>query len=126
MLALALTAAVVTAQARTFYTLPSANGHGAIVADTQAAKLVHFRERLPATEEPQLDQAGNVVVQGTARLDVLTRNLLYDAYFGVRASGAQRWLSGLPVTSSAYENGIVSWVQQWQGVTLTSYAFAPR
>ena len=44
-----------TAPARSFYSLPSSNGYGAVMADTQSAKIVHFREQLAATEEPVID-----------------------------------------------------------------------
>ena len=35
--------------ARSFYDLPSANGHSAVMVDGRTGKLVHFREHLPAT-----------------------------------------------------------------------------
>ncbi|MBK7864095.1 MAG: glycosyl hydrolase [Archangiaceae bacterium] len=124
--ALLIAAALVCSQQRTFFTLPASNGWGAIVADTKEAKLVHFREHLPATEEPELDLAGNPAKDGEVPRVVKTRNLLFDAYFGLRVNGTQRWLQGVPVTESGYEHGIVYWKQSLSGVTLTTYAFAPR
>src|SRR4051794_35890660 len=87
-------AATASAQpVRSFFTLPSSNGYGAVVADLTQAKVVHFREHLPATEEPQLDSAGHDVFILNQPQIIKTRDLLYDAYFGLRAGGAQTWLS---------------------------------
>lgn len=124
--ALLLTLALVSGQARTFHTLPSANGHGAVMADTRAAKLTLFRERMPAIEEFELDAAGNIVFDGFTPKVIRTRNLLFDAYFGIRAAGTQRWLQNLTPTASGYEDGIVWWSQTASGLTLTTYVFAPR
>lgn len=124
--ALLLTVSLLTAQARSFYTLPSANGHAAVMADTQTAKIIHFRERMPATEEPELDAARNPIFDGNQPRIIKTRNLLFDAYFGVRTGSGQRWLQNVPVTSSGYENGIITWVQTVDALTLTTYVFSPR
>lgn len=124
--ALLLTAAVLTGQARTFHTLPSANGHGVVMAHTRDAKLTLFRDHMPATEEFELDAAGNVVFDGFQPKVIRTRNLLFDSYFGIRAGGTQRWLQNLTPTASGYEDGIVWWLQSTNGLTLTTYVFAPR
>ncbi len=124
--ALLIAATLVTAQTRTFYTLPASNGFGTVLADTRAAKVTVFRERPPAIEELELDASGNVVFDGVQPKVIRTRNLLFDAYFGIRANGAQRWLRDLTPTSSGYESGIVTWTQELGGVTLTTYLFAPR
>lgn len=113
--------------ARSFFTLPSSNGHGAVMVDASAGKVVHFRERLPATEEPQLDAAGNEVWLGNQPQMVKARDLLFDAYFGLRANGQQQWLS-TAATKSGYDgaSGIVSFEQVALGLDLTTYVFAPR
>jgi hypothetical protein len=127
----ALLACVVAASAsaqpaRVFFTLPSSNGYGAIIGDAQQAKVTHFRDHLAATEEPQIDAQGNDVFVGNQPQIIKSRDLLYDAYFGVRIGGQQQWLAGLPVTSSGYEDGIVTWTQSVSGVTITTWVFAPR
>ncbi len=121
---------------RSFTRLPSSNGRTAILVELPEAKLTHFREHLFATEEPLLDADGNEVWSGNQPQVVKTRDLLYDAYFGLRSDGTQRWLAGQPVQldASGYVpweegatggTGIVSWRQQVGALELTSYAFAP-
>jgi hypothetical protein len=122
------------AATRSFFTLPTSNGYGAAMADTRTGKVVHFRERLPATEEPKLDSTGNEVWIGNQPQMVATRDLLFDLYFGLRAGGQQAWLLSTP-DASGYEtvapspaggSGIVTWHQQQLGLDATSYLFAPR
>lgn len=137
LLPLLLVPALAWAQAvppRSFFSLPSSNGHGAVMVDAQAAKLVHFRERLPATEEPLLDAAGNEVWVGNQPQMVHARDLLFDAYFGLRAGGTQQWLTGAPSTSgyataapaATGGSGVITWQQAALGLDVTTYVFAPR
>ncbi|MFN7134414.1 MAG: hypothetical protein ACK4N5_20205 [Myxococcales bacterium] len=122
---------------RSFTRLPSSNGHTAILAELPAAKLTHFREHLFATEEPLLDGSGNEVWVGNQPQVIHTRDLLYDAYFGLRSGGTQRWLAGVPVDldASGYAayaagrtagTGVVQWSQKVGALELTTFAFAPR
>lgn len=118
-----------SAAAAPFSTLPSSNGHGAVMVDTQAAKITHWRERLAATEEPQLDAQGNEVWVGNQLQVVTSRDLLFDDYFGIRVNGQQAWLTTSPPTASAYAgagSGVVTFSQTYQGVVLTTYVFSPR
>ncbi len=119
---------------RTFFSLSSSNGHGAVMVDARTSKVVHFREHLPATEEPQLDAMGREVWVGNEPQMVKTRDVLFDAYFGLRAGGQQRWVTGAP-TSSGYVtaapsprsgSGIVTWQHTVLGLEATTYVFAPR
>lgn len=120
--------------ARQFFSLPSSNGHGAVMVDARAAKVVHFREHLPATEEPQPDAMGREVWVGNQPQMVKTRDLLFDAYFGLRAGGQQRWLTTQPASSGYLTaapspvggSGIVTWQQSALGLEVTTYVFAPR
>ena len=121
--------------ARSFFTLPSSNGFGAVMVDARTAKVVHFREHLAATEEPQLDAQGHELWSGTQFQVVPTRGLLFDAYFGVRAAGQQRWLTSTPVDASGYAtappspragSGVITLTQHALGLTLTTSVFAPR
>lgn len=119
---------------RTFFSLSSSNGHGAVMVDVTTSKVVHLREHLPATEEPQLDAMGMEVWVGNQPQMVKTRDVLYDAYFGVRAGGQQRWLNGRAL--SGYVNampgisggsGIIDWQVPTVGdLLLNTYVFAPR
>jgi uncharacterized membrane protein YgcG len=134
--ALLLATPAVFAQTRTFVTLPSSNGYGAVIADVSQAKVVHFRERLPATEEAQLDGTGAEVWIGDQLQVVKSRDLLFDAYFGLRVAGQQQWLSSVAadVPGSGYEpavaarggSGMVTWTQAVAGLEVSTWVFAPR
>jgi hypothetical protein len=113
---------------RSFFDLPSSNGHGAVMVDARTGRLVHFREQLPAIEEPELDAQGREVWVGNQPQHVKARDLLFDAYFGVRVGTQQRWLDGVVVESSEYApggTGIVTWRQRMLGLELTTSVFAP-
>lgn len=124
---------------RTWTTLVSSNGHGAVVVDLEpggGAQVHHFREHIFATEEPQIDAAGNDVFVAGYPQSVYARDLLYDTYFGLRANGNQRWLKSLPVDldASGFEGttagatggtGIIRMVQRWNDLEVTQYVFAP-
>jgi hypothetical protein len=128
---------------RTRFELPSSNGHGAIVvhlddADPgRARRVTHFREHLFAVEEPVLDENGDEVWNGTDFAAVYTRDLLYDAYFGLRSGGDQRWLpdAAADLDASGYVGwnasarggtGVVQLVQQVGELEATTYLFAPQ
>ena len=122
---------------RTFFRLPSSNGHTAILVDLSIGKLTHFREHLFASEEPRLDAAGNEVWIGNHPQGVGSRDLLFDAFFGLRAAGDQRWLPGIPVEyeQSGYApyaagknggTGLVKMVQKAGDLVATQYFFAPQ
>ncbi len=122
---------------RVVHQIPSANGHGAILLDLQTGKLHHFREHLFAAEEPQLDAQGKEIWDGAQFAPVRSRDLLYDAYFGLRAAGQQGWLPEKPVDldRSGYVpwsagktggTGIATQVQVSGDLEATQYFFAPR
>ena len=109
----ASTAAAQVAPQRTRYELPAANGHAAIIVHlddvdpAKARRVTHFREHLYATEEPVIDEQGDEVWNGGDFSAVYTRDLLYDAYFGLRDADGQRWLPDLPLDADA--SGYASW-----------------
>jgi hypothetical protein len=122
---------------RTFYRLPSSNGHGAVLLDLERARVTHFREHLYATEEAELNASGGEVWNGNQPAVVKTRDLLYDAYFGLRSGGTQRWLTTIPVDldASGYApwaagkkggTGVVTMVQKVGDLEATQFFFAPR
>jgi MYXO-CTERM domain-containing protein len=122
---------------RTFFRLPSSNGHGAVLLDLSQARATHFRDHLFATEEPLIDAQGNDVWTGAGFGSVNSRDLLYDAYFGIRVLGDQAWLTTAPVDldASGYAahelgalggTGVATMVQGLGPLTATQYFFAPR
>ncbi len=111
--------------------LPVSNGHGAAMLDLASARVTHFREHLFATEEPLLDASGAEQWSGFTPLAVPTRDLLFDAYFGLRVGGAQAWNTSLPVDrdASGYAApgaGVATLRQRRGDLSLTTYVFAPR
>jgi MYXO-CTERM domain-containing protein len=121
---------------RTRYALPASNGYGAIILNLDAAdpsqsrRLVHFREHLYSVEEPLLDAAGNEIWNGSDFAAAFTRDLLYDAYFGLRDGNGQAWLPSQPVDldASGYAeggSGVVTMVQSMGALEATQFFFAP-
>jgi hypothetical protein len=125
---------------RTFHRLASSNGHGALLLDLSTARLTHFREHLFATEEPEIDASGNEIWDGSQFGSIRSRDILYDAYFGLRSGGSQRWLTSAPVDADASGyapwapgktggTGVVTMVQKGGplgALEATQYFFAPR
>ncbi|MEM7157612.1 MAG: alpha-amylase family glycosyl hydrolase [Myxococcota bacterium] len=127
---------------RTRFELPASNGYGAIILNLdagdpgQSRRLVHFREHLYAVEEPQLDTRGHEIWNGGDFAAVYTRDLLFDAYFGLRDGGGQAWLTTVPVDfdASGYAGwqegetggtGLVTMVQTMGSLEATQYFFTP-
>ncbi|MFP2906053.1 glycoside hydrolase family 15 protein [Pyxidicoccus sp. 3LFB2] len=122
---------------RTFLRLPSSNGHGAVMLDLEQKKVSHFREHLFATEEPVIDAAGADVFEGSQPKVVHSRDLLFDAFFGLRSGGTQRWLntqdanleaSGYAAWASGKTGGtgLATLVQRVGALEVTTYVFAPQ
>jgi uncharacterized protein (TIGR03382 family) len=122
---------------RTRYALPSANGWGALLVDLKAGKATQLREHMFAAEEPQIDEQGQDIWNGGQFAAIHTRDVLYDAYFGVRAAGQQLWLPSVPVDedasgyaawsdNEAVGTGIVAMVQPLGALEATTFAFAPQ
>ncbi len=122
---------------RTRYQLPVSNGHGAAIVDLEAARVNHFREHLFAAEEPQLDEQGHEIWDGSQFAAVYTRDLVYDTYFGLRVDGDQFWLPERPVDleASGYlgltdaqpgGTGIVVLVQQVGALQVRQHLFTPQ
>ncbi|QSQ21937.1 glycosyl hydrolase [Pyxidicoccus parkwayensis] len=122
---------------RTFLRLPSSNGHGAVMLDLEQKKVTHFREHLFATEEPVIDVTGADVFSGGQPQVVHTRDLLFDAFFGLRSGGTQRWLNtqDANLEASGYApwapgktagTGVAMLVQKVGTLEVTTYVFAPQ
>ncbi|NMO19045.1 glycosyl hydrolase [Pyxidicoccus fallax] len=124
---------------RSFLRLSSSNGHGAVMVDLEQKKVTHFREHLFATEEPVIDVSGrDVFDRGQPRV-VHSRDLLFDAFFGLRSGGTQRWLNSKDVSVDADASGywrwadgktggtgIASMVQKVGDLEVTTFVFAPQ
>ncbi|MCC6527814.1 MAG: glycosyl hydrolase [Polyangiaceae bacterium] len=120
--------------------LPTSNGFGAVLLDLAERRLTHFREHLFAAEEPRLDGAGQEVWSNGSPELVATRDLLFDAYFGLRVGGSQAWLTGDPVDPAASGylshdtglaegrggSGVVRMRQTRGALTLDQTVFMPR
>ncbi|MCA9637011.1 MAG: glycosyl hydrolase, partial [Myxococcales bacterium] len=141
--ALSLTLALAPADAaaapiqRTRFEVPTANGHTALLVDLQGRRATQLREHLFAAEEPVLDEKGDEVWNGSDFAAVYTRDLLFDAYFGLRAPDQQFWLTSVPadLDASGYVGwkdgerggtGIVALVQKSGDIEATSYYFVPQ
>ena len=123
---------------RTRFELPSSNGHGAIVVSLAdgARRIQQFREHLYSAEEFELDADGNEIWDGGGFATVHTRDVLFDAYFGLRGPAGSTWLPDAPIDldasgyvgpddDAALGTGIVAMAQQWGDLSATTYAFAP-
>ncbi len=125
------------APTRTRFAVPSSNGYGAIVVDLEESRrIVQFREHSYATEEPVLDGAYQEVWNGAGFAAIHTRDLLFDAYFGLRSPAGSTWLPAQPLDADASGyvgdtddttggTGIVAIAQAWGDLHATTYAFAP-
>ena len=82
---------------RSWYSLPSSNGWGAVVADLSTGRVHHWREHLYATEEPRWDAAGLEVWDNHSPVAVAARDLLGDLDFAVIQDGVGLWLRDVPI-----------------------------
>jgi hypothetical protein len=131
--------------ARSWSELPSANGYTGVVVNLDSAEIHHFRDHLFATEEPRWEADGTELwgPEGASCQQpqvVFARDLLHDAYFGLRVRGTSTWLDQVDVDrdASGYDGftgrserdggtGIVRMVQPVDaaGVVATTRVFAP-
>ncbi|MFT6629630.1 MAG: hypothetical protein ACJA1R_002908, partial [Flavobacteriales bacterium] len=131
---------------RSWTELVSANGYTGVVLDLATGELHHFREHIYATEEPRWrEDNGEELWLPTSEgstcvkpLAVNSRDLLQDAYFGVRVGETSTWLRDLPVDldASGYDGlaerdgrdggtGIIRMVQRDDTLTYTTRVFTP-
>ncbi|MEI8254702.1 MAG: alpha-amylase family glycosyl hydrolase [Deltaproteobacteria bacterium] len=96
---------------RSFAQLPTGNGYGLALYDAATARLTTFTEHPYAQRSPSEQ----------------TRDLAYDAYFGVRASGGSAWLGEVPVDDVYYEgqSHVVHASQSYGPLRAETYTFAP-
>ena len=91
--------------------LPVSNGFGAAAYSLETHKLTTFTGHLYASWNPGVD----------------TVDWCYDVFFGLRAGGQNRWLSGVAEDSAGYleGTGILKTVHSHQDLTIETYWFAP-
>jgi len=97
---------------QSFHQLVSSNGRTAAIYDDTLAKLTGLREHCFAAVDASTP----------------TRELAYDAYFGLRLSGIGTWLSetgAAPLVRYLPGTGVIESVQQVDTVEATTYVFAP-
>ncbi len=94
-----------------FGKLVSTNGFSAVVVDLDQRKAVRMWEHI-------------YKMWGEG---VPSRDLLYDAYFGVRIDGAGTWLNTVPLEYAGYyeQEGIVHLVQQVGDIRVETMVYAP-
>lgn len=102
---------------RSWFRLPTTNGHTAVVYDAQAHKI-----------DTMLPHLYRQYHEGTAE----TPDLCFDTYFGVRRGGENRWLDTVAEDTLGYTDrngrpgtGIIRSVQRVLDYEITSYFFAP-
>lgn len=110
---------VVHADAQPHFSYPrlvSSNGHGVIVFTSDATE-----------NRGRLDVFGDHLYQQPSPAAEPTRNLLYDAYFGLRTGGGSAWLNTVPAGFGAYhpQTGIITVDRSTGDLSITEYAFAP-
>lgn len=94
-----------------FYSLPSANGHGVAVYDVLRRRAADLYEHpYQAFDEGET-----------------TRDVLWDSYLGLRAPQLNAWLSQVPLAEAGYlqESGIVRTRQELSGLEVESFYYAP-
>ena len=97
---------------RSFHRLVSSNGFAAVMYDVKRARLSGFREHIFKNID----------------FHVATRELAYDAYFGLRIGCSSGWLSeSAEHTEARYlpGTGVIEAVQSFAGIQATTYLFAP-
>jgi hypothetical protein len=94
-----------------FRRLVTSNGFAPAVIDLEARRLTIFRENLYRYPAPGVE----------------TRNLAFDLYLGLRASGQSAWLTSSRIDEAGYERGtnLIRTVQRRGSLRVTTTYFAP-
>lgn len=89
----------VEAQERSFGRLVTGNGHAVASFDRDTSRIDTFLEHAYRFAEPREDREDLCFPADESR------DLAYDAYFGVRVDGTGTWLGDVPVDEARYEPG---------------------
>src|SRR5688572_6225835 len=112
------------AQTRTWYFMPTGNGHGFQIFDRQSNRIAFFLEHPYRYVAPGADDR----TWGVGR-----RDLSHDIYFGVRVDGTGKWINKCGNAECAdyslveYEDqsNIIHGVTNVNGAAVDTYFFAP-
>jgi glycosidase len=96
---------------RSLAQLPTGNGYSLAVYDASSSRVTTFTDHPYAQRSPT----------------ETTRDLAYDAYFGVRAAGGGAWLGELPVENVGYENQshVIHATQSFGPLRAETYVWSP-
>src|SRR5687767_1123267 len=123
-LLVALASSEAGAQTRTWYYMPTGNGHGFQVFDRAQSRITYFLEHPYRYVAPGADDR----TWGIGR-----RDLTHDIYPGVRINGTSKWLNNCgsgecaDFTSVEYEaqTNIIHGTTSVNGATVDAYFYAP-
>lgn len=108
--------ALAQAPERSWYTMTTGNGHGFQLFNRVDGKLDQFLEH-PYRYLAPLDERRD---GGVSR-----RDLMHDAYFGLRVNGSSTWLDALRTVEYEDQSHIIKAQDLYEGLELTIRYFAP-
>ncbi len=104
----------------------SANGHGALVVNTDPLVLPDGADRDNHRYMLFVHPYQTWGLNGSGQ-QVNTRDVLYDTFMGLRVDGVGTWLDGLARDYVGYygQDGIPHWVQTVDGLRVETFLYAP-
>ena len=111
-----------SAQGRTWFYMPTGNGHGFQIFDRREGKITYFLEHPYRFVAP----SGTTLPVDRTTPGIGRRDLAHDLYFGVSVNDERRWLNQL-TSEVVYEDqtNIIKGTQRAGGVEFDSYFFSP-
>ena len=110
------------AQGRTWFYMPTGNGHGFQIFDRRTGRITYFLEHPYRFVAPS---GTNLPVDRTTP-GVGRRDLAHDAYFGVSVNGSGRWLNQITdQVSYEAESNIIRATQRVGEVEFDSFFYSP-
>ena len=110
------------AQTRTWFYMPTGNGHGFQIFDRREGKITYFLEHPYRFVAPS---GTNLPVDRTTP-GVGRRDLAHDMYFGASVNGEQRWFNRLTDSISYLDqSNIITASDRLGGVSFQHYFYAP-
>ena len=122
LVALSFTSQPAHAQGRTWFYMPTGNGHGFQIFDRREGRITYFLEHPYRYVAPS---GTNIPIDRTTP-GVGRRDLAHDAYFGVSVNGSHRWLNQITDdVSYEAESNIIRATQRVGDVNFDSFYYAP-